>query len=167
MNWLIVVLRVLHVGAGVFWAGSVFAVARFVLPVAEASGEEGQRFARRLMLEYKLTAAMLGSGVITVLAGLWLMGIDSAGFQGAWMGSGQGVVLSIGALAALSALGTGIRSAMLAARLGKLFAGGTPSGEQLAEAQALSRRLPRRARSVAIQLGIAVFCMAIARYVVF
>ncbi len=172
MNWLMVVLRFLHIGAGVFWAGSVFTVARFVLPAAEAAGEEGQRFERRLMLEQKLTAAMIGSGVITVLAGLWLLHLDSSGNEGPFFKSGMGVMLGIGALAALSALGTGIRSAMLAARLGKLAAaiqakGGAPAPEQVAELQALGARLGRRARSVAIQLAIAVLCMAVARYVQF
>jgi len=172
VNWLIVVLRLLHIGAGVFWAGAVFTVARFVLPAAAAAGEEGQRFARRLMLQQKLTAAMIGSGVVTVLAGLWLFHIDSGGHEGAFVKSGMGAMLGIGALAALSALGTGIRSAVQAATLGKLAAaveakGGAPAPEQVRELQALGAGLARRARSVAIQLGIAVLCMAVARYVVF
>lgn len=172
MNWLIVMLRLMHVFAGVFWAGSVFTAARFILPAAAASGAEGQRFMRRLMLEVGLTRAMIVSGVITVLAGLWLVWIDSAGFQPSWMGSGTGVMISIGGLAAIGGLFTGIRSAMLAARLGRLLAaleaqGGAPKPEQLAEAQGIGARLARRSQAVAVQLAIAVLCMAVARYVVF
>lgn len=170
MNWLIVILRLLHVFFGVFWAGSVFTMSGFVLPTAAASGAEGQRFMRRLALERGLTRAMIIAGTITVLAGLALMWNDSAGFQSAWMGSGMGVTLSIGGLAALGALVTGIGSAMLATRLGKLMgpieaSGGAPTADQLAEAQRIGARLAARARAVAVQLAIAVVCMAVARYV--
>ena len=41
MNWLIVVLRLLHIFAGVFWAGAVFMLTRFVMPAVAASGPEG------------------------------------------------------------------------------------------------------------------------------
>lgn len=172
MSWLIVVLRVLHVFFGVFWAGSVFTAARYVLPAAASSGAEGQRFMRRLTLEAGLTRAMIISGAITVLAGLWLLWIDSAGFQPSWMGSGMGVMISIGALAAIGGLYTGIRSAMLAMSLGKLLAaieakGGPPTPEQMAEAQGIGARLGKRAQAVAVQLAITVLCMAVARYVVF
>jgi len=80
-NWLIIVLRLLHIFFGVFWGGAVFTAARFILPAAATSGAEGQRFMRRLMLEAGLTRAMIVSGAISVLAGLWLLWIDSAGFQ--------------------------------------------------------------------------------------
>lgn len=172
MNWLIIVLRILHIGGGVFWAGSVWTAARYVMPAAAASGAEGQRFMRRLTLEAGLTRAMVASGVITVLAGLWLMQIDSGGHEAEWMRSGMGVMIGIGALAGLGALFVGIRSAMVAGRLGKLLAtmesqGGAPRSEQVAEAQAMGASMTRRARAVAIQLIIAVLCMAVARYVVF
>jgi hypothetical protein len=172
MNWLIVVLRFLHIFFGVFWAGAVFTTARYILPTVVVSGPEGQRFMLRLALERGLTRAMIVAGTITVLAGLMLMWHDSAGFQRSWMGSGMGVMLSVGALAAVGALATGIRSAMLAAKLGRLAAamqakGGPPTPEQQTEAQGLGARLAAGARAVAIQLVIAVLCMAVARYVVF
>ncbi len=174
MNWLVVVLRFLHIFAGVFWAGSVFTVARFVLPAAGAAGAEGQRFMRRLMLDARLTPVMVAAGTITVLAGLVLMHIDSGGHEAEWLRSGMGLMIGIGALAALGALVTGIRSAMLLSRLSKLFAamegkgaGGTPDAALLAQAQGLGAKLASGARATAIQLVIAVLCMAVARYVVF
>lgn len=36
MNWLTVVLRSLHIFAGVFWIGSLFTVSAFVMPTAAA-----------------------------------------------------------------------------------------------------------------------------------
>jgi len=172
VNWLIVVLRFLHIFAGVFWAGAVFAVSVFVLPTAAASGPEGGRFIRRLTLERGLTRAMIIAGVITVLAGLALLWNDSAGFQPSWMGSGMGVMLSIGGLAALGALTTGVHAAAMASRMGKLgaaieAAGGPPSAEQAAQVQQYQARLAARSRAVAAMLAIAVVCMAVARYVAF
>lgn len=172
MNWLLVVLRLLHIFAGVFWAGSVFTVARFVLPLAATLGAEGQRFMRRLTLERGLTRAMIASGTVTILAGLALLWNDSGGFQRAWMGSGMGVVLSIGGLSALGALTSGIQAAVAVSRLGRLgdaiqAQGGPPSAEQAALLQQFGAKLPRASRATAIQLAIAVVCMAVARYIFF
>jgi uncharacterized membrane protein len=172
VNWLIVVLRFLHIFFGVFWAGAVFTMAMFVLPTVAASGPEGQRFMFRLTIERGLVRAMIISGTLAVLAGLVLIWHDSAGFQSAWMESGIGVMLSIGGLAAIGALATGFRSAMLASRLGKLIGamqaqGSPPTADQQAQAQGLGARLAKGARAVAVQLVIAVLCMAVARYVVF
>jgi len=36
VNWLTVVLRIVHIGAGVFWMGSLFTVSNFVTPTAAA-----------------------------------------------------------------------------------------------------------------------------------
>jgi hypothetical protein len=172
VNWLIVVLRFLHIVAGVFWAGAAFVVAGFILPTAAASGPEGGRFVRRLALERGLTRSMVGAGVVAVAAGLILLWIDSAGFTAGFMGSGMGVVLSIGGLAALGALATGFHAAATASRLGRLGAtiegqGGPPSSEQAAQMQQYQARLASRARAVAAMLVIAVVCMAVARYVAF
>ncbi len=172
MNWLIVVLRFLHIGVGVFWAGSVFTVARFVMPLAATMGPDGQRLMRRLTLELGLTRAMIASGFITVLAGLAMLWYDSAGFQGAYMRSGMGVMLSIGGLSAIGALMTGIQGASAVKGLARIAdavqaKGGAPSTEQAAELATLGAKLPRLSRATAVQLAIAVLCMAVARYIVF
>ena len=172
MNWLIVVLRLLHIFAGVFWAGAIFTLARFVLPAVAATGPAGQQFMRQLMMVQGLSKTMMLAGVTAVVAGLWLMGIDSAWFQPAWMGSGMGVMLSIGGLAGIGAVVVGVRSGMRAARLGVLFkeldaAKGPPRPELVAEIQQIGAKLAAGVRAVAIMLAITVVCMAVARYVVF
>lgn len=172
MNWLIVVLRLLHIFGGVFWAGAVFTLARFVLPAVAAMGPVGQQFMRQLTMVQGLTKAMTIAGVVTVLAGLWLMWNDSAGFQPAWMGSGIGVMLSIGGLSGIGAAASGVRSGMKAARLGQLFreldaAKGAPQPEVVAEVQQIGAKLASGVRAVAVMLAITVACMAVARYVQF
>jgi len=172
VNWLIVVLRLLHIFAGVFWAGAIFTLARFVLPAVAATGPAGQQFMRQLTMVQGLAKTMTLAGVTAVLAGLWLMGIDSAWFQPSWMGSGMGVMLSIGGLSGIGAAVVGVRSGMKAARLGGLFkeldaAKGSPKPEVVAEVQQISAKLAAGVRAVAIMLTITVICMAVARYVVF
>ena len=172
MNWLIVVLRLLHIFAGVFWAGAIFTLARFVLPAVAATGPAGQQFMRQLTMVQGLTKTMTIAGLATVVAGLWLMGIDSAWFQPAWMGSSMGIVLSIGGLGGIGAAAVGVRSGMKAARLGRLFkeldaSKGTPKPELVAEIQQIGAKLASGVRAVAVMLAIAVVCMAVARYVVF
>jgi uncharacterized membrane protein len=172
VDWLIVILRVLHIFTGVFWAGAVFMLVRFVMPAAAASGPEGGRFMRRLAVERGLSRALVAAGLTTVLAGLALLWIDSGGFGAGFMGTGMGVTLSIGALAGIGAVATGIRSGMTVGSLARMGAtveaqGGPPSPEQATELQRLQVRLARSTRATAIQLVVTVVCMAAARYVVF
>ena len=172
MNWLIVVLRLLHIFTGVFWAGAIFTLARFVLPAVAATGPVGQQFMRQLTMVQGLTKTMTLAGVTAVVAGLWLMGIDSAWYQPAWMGSPTGIVFSIGGLSAIGAAVVGVRSGLKAARLGALFAEldaakGQPKPEVVAEVQAIGAKLASGVRAVAVMLAVTVVCMAVARYVVF
>jgi hypothetical protein len=172
MSWVAILLRVLHIGAGVFWAGAMFAFAAFVEPTASASGPEGGRFMQRLAGS-GWTHALMAAGVTTVVAGLWLLWRDSAGFQPAFMGSGMGMALSVGALcglaAAVTGLGIGARNALRLQAVAKAIqaqAGG-PTPEQLAQVQALQVKLRAGARLTALLLAITVLCMAVARYVQF
>jgi uncharacterized membrane protein len=172
VSWLTVVLRVLHILFGVFWIGSLFTVSAFVMPTAATSGPDGMRFMRRLALERGLTRAMVVAATVTVLAGIWLVWIDSNGFLPAWFGGPMGIVISIGALAGIGALVVGIRAATLVSKLDRLMSAieasaGPPGAAQMAQAQALGARLKASSRAGAIQGAIAVLCMAVARYVVF
>ncbi len=170
MTWLMIVLRVLHIGGGVFWAGGTFIFAGYVEPTTAALGAEGGRFMQRLASS-RYPVAMSVAGILTIVAGVWLLAIDSGGFQPAWMGSGTGVAFSIGGLAGLVAavIGLGVqgRNAMRMGALARAIDGqtGGPTAEQTAQVQALRGRLRSGGRWTARLLGIAVVCMAVARYV--
>jgi uncharacterized membrane protein len=169
MSWLTIVLRVLHIGGGVFWAGGMFLLAGFVEPVAAAAGPEGGRFMGRLAGRF--TPVTIVVGVVTLVAGIWLLWRDSGGFQAAFMGSGTGVALSVGTLSGLAAavvgIGVGARNALRLRALGGAIQGqaGGPTPEQLGQVQALQRRLRLGARVTALLLAVTVVCMAVARYV--
>lgn len=170
MSWLIVALRLIHIVGGVFWAGAVWVLARFIEPTATAAGPEGGRFLQRFAGS-GYTPAVMSAGIGTIVAGLALMWIDSGGFEPAFMGSHFGITLSLGAacavVAAVFGIGLGARNAMRLKAVGAAVQGqaGGPTPEQLAEMKAIQGRLRTGGRVAAVLLGLTVVCMAIARYV--
>ena len=170
---LVIVLRIVHILAGVFWAGATFSFARYIEPNATALGPDGMKFLQRLAAKTAYTHAMMGAGLATVVAGLALMWIDSGGFKPAWMGSGMGIVLSVGMLTGLLAAVIGIVvAAVNAKRLGGIAnaieaQGAPPTAEQTAQIAMLKGRLTAGGRWAAVLLLVTVICMAAARYVAF
>jgi len=168
---LIVLLRIIHILAGVFWAGAAFMVAAFLEPNARALGPDGGKFMQRLVGQMHMTTIILVAAFLNVLAGVWLYWIFSGGFQVMWIASGRGLSLTIGAVAAIVTFILGLavtRPTLL--RMGTLgqeiqSAGGPPKPEQMAAMQALQKRLATVGRIGAALLVIAVIGMAVARYI--
>jgi uncharacterized membrane protein len=44
-----IILRLIHILAGIFWVGTAFLLAGFLAPTLRATGSEGGRFMRHLM----------------------------------------------------------------------------------------------------------------------
>ncbi|HYZ16961.1 MAG TPA: hypothetical protein VE591_11190 [Candidatus Acidoferrum sp.] len=153
---LYVVARVLHILAGVFWVGAIFFLVRFLAPaVGRVPGGPGVMQA--LNTQTRFPAAIGGAAGLTMLSGLILYGVDSRGFQGAWILSPTGLTFTLGALAAIGAAIAWI-------------AIGRPAVERLpfakdAERAALQRRAARGSGSASALLALAVIAMAAARYV--
>jgi hypothetical protein len=170
MTWLVIVLRLIHIVGGVFWAGAVWVLARFVEPTATAAGPEGGRFLQRFAgsgYVPAVTSAALGA----IVAGFALLWIDSGGFQPAFMGSPFGVTISIGALCAVVAaffgIGLGGRNAARLKAVAATVQGqaGGPTAEQVAKMTEIRAGLRKGARVTAVLLVVTAICMAIARYV--
>lgn len=170
MDVLMIALRLLHVVLGVFWAGTLFFVAWFLIPSVGEAGPDGakmmQALQRRGMLNIVPVAALL-----TILSGLVLYWRVSGGFQPAWAGSALGMSLGIGAVAAIVAFIIGVfvmRAATL--RAGALtqtvpqLTDASARDARMAEIQGLRMRAATAARWVASLLLIAVVTMAVARY---
>lgn len=69
MDILMIVMRFIHIVAGVFWVGAAFVVVRFILPTASAAGPAGGQFMQQL-LRSGFTRAVIGAGVLNVPRGL-------------------------------------------------------------------------------------------------
>lgn len=169
MDLYIAVLRVLHIGAGVLWAGATFFLVSFLIPTVQASGPEGGRFMQRLAAG-PYPRAITGAAIVTILSGLLLYWRDSAGLQAEWIGSAFGLTLTLGTAAGLIAFLRGvIVTKPIADRLGEVgtavaAAGAPPTPQQMAEMQQLQAKLTTGARIVAYLLGFTVLAMAAARY---
>jgi uncharacterized membrane protein len=167
----VLLLRLFHIGSGVFWVGGILLFARFLFPAAKALGPAAGPVMDHLNRVLKLPDALAGAGFVNILTGLLLYWRDSGEFQGAWMRTGTGMTFGTGGLLAIAALVVGLSvnrptAMQLGALAGAIQAkGGPPSPEQAAEMQRLQTRLGMALRVVAILLVLATAAMALARYV--
>jgi hypothetical protein len=171
VDLLMIVLRVLHIGAGVLWVGTAAAFFLFVQPTLAALGQNaGQAFMTHVTRERRLTQVMIVATVTTVGAGAILYYIRWQQFGALWFQSGFGIGMTIGAVAALIAFAMGPtmigrtidRISGLGAEIGA--AGGPPSAAQAQEMERLGRRMKTLLTVDFALLAVAVVFMAIARY---
>ena len=165
MTYLIWLLRIIHIVGGVIWVGGTLVMTFFIGPTVAATGEAGQRFVGHLMNNLKFSNRMAAASGLTVLAGVILFGLDARAGS-AWMRSGMGIGLSIGAGFALIGFITGMmigRSARAMAELGAKMQG-KPSPDQLAQLQTIGKQQATYSIVSSITLILAVIFMSIARY---
>jgi hypothetical protein len=136
-------------------------------------GEEGGKFMQRLSSQTRITSFMTLAGVLTSLAGLWLLWIVSGGLRPAWLTSGFGLGMIVGSVAAGLAFAIGFmyqgRATSRMAVLGQEIkaAGGPPTPENVAELQSLQDLIRKGGRIGAVLLSLSAVLMAISRYLVF
>lgn len=170
MNTEILVLRLLHIFSGVFWAGGIFYLAFFIFPAVNAMGPDGGKFMQQLSRTKKMPTIMSVMGLVSVLSGLRMMQIMSANFQAAWFETNFGLAITMGSVAAIAALTIGIGfNRPRADRMGKISAavaasGAPPSPEQMQEIGKLKSQLEKGVKVMAWHLLFAVVLMATARY---
>ena len=161
-------LRLIHILAGIFWVGAIFLIAGFLVPTVRASGPEGGRFMQHLMLRRRLSMFLLIAMLLTVISGFTMYGRMVAATNGAWAGTPPGIGYGLGGLAALlGAIVGGAISGPAARRMatiGHQASQGGLSSEQQGEMQRLQRRSALGSRITAALLAVAAGAMAVARY---
>jgi len=166
MIYLIWLLRIIHIVAGVFWVGGTLIMAFFIGPTVGATAEAGQKFVGHLMNNLKFSNRMAAAAGSTILAGFILYWIDSQGFTSAWTSSGAGRGFGIGAGFALIGFVFGLligRSTKAMAQLGAQMQG-KPSPEQLTQMQSIRKQQATYSNISVAALMLAVIFMSIARY---
>ena len=166
----VIVLRLVHVLGGIFWVGSVTFNAAFLLPtlagLGPAAGPVMAGLQRRRMTTILPTVA-----VLTILSGLRLMQIGSAGFDGDYFSSGPGMAYLGGGLLGIAGFVIGMaftRPAM--ARAGALAAqlpGAPDEAARAALGAEVARLRARGTKSNSVMLTLvtlAAVAMAVARY---
>jgi len=170
MDEYMVVLRLVHIFAGIVWVGAAWFMAFKLNPTVRALGKDGQAFMRHLMQHSNTSRMMMVSSLLTTLAGLLLYYRVSDHFNSDWITSTGGAVLTIGSLAGIgeflfggAVIGpTAKKLAGIGAELER--AGGPPSADQMALLKALQSRLGRAETISLILTIIAVAGMSAARY---
>lgn len=169
MNILILTLRIIHVGAGIFWGGGALTMNYFFGPTVRATNQVGQQFAGHLMLKTKFVTVMTIMATLTILAGAWLYWIDSDGFTSPWMKSNTGIGFTIGGIFGLVGYISGAIFGQLNKKLATLGSQvqGKPTPEQLAEIQSLQKRIFISSRISIPSIIIAILLMSVSRYLFF
>ena len=170
MATLILVLRIVHILAGVFWAGGAFVMAWFIEQGVRAAGDDGRRFMQRVGATGTFARAMAAAAGATVLAGIWLLWIFSSGFLPAFFETGRGLALGLGMFLGIAAFVIGFvmqnRPMRQMAGIGRTIAaaGGPPSPAQSTQMEKLTSKVRLGGRIVAGLLVVTVILMASARY---
>jgi uncharacterized membrane protein len=169
MNYLVIILRLIHIVAGVFWVGSALMNHFFLSPTVAATAEAGQKFMAHLVTKAHLSTRIAISAIVTVLAGSWLYAIDSQDLTSAWSNSGPGLGFGIGGTFAIIGLVFGLLVGINSSTLGNLGAEikGKPTTEQLTKIQKAQKQLSYAGPISTLALVLALICMATARYWVF
>lgn len=173
MDVLEILLRILHIGSGIFWVGTAWFFFGFVEPTTQAIGSAAGPFMHHVVSQRRVVPAVLGAATLNVLAGVILYWRTSGGLDQAWLKSGTGIGFTFGALCAIAAWILGLR--MLGPTIEKLdeagsamaAAGRPPTPEELGRMGALAHRLHRIGQADVILLLGAVLGMATARYLTF
>ena len=166
----ILVLRLIHIGAGAFWVGAVFMFFLLVQPAAVAVGPEATKFTYELMHNRRLPVVILASGATTVLAGSLLLIITSNGLDPDILFGVSQLGFTVGGVAAILTFAIGAlyvfpRARLVERTMGRLVAEARPPTPDEQQTLARTARESRRAGwIVLIGLVIAVVTMATARY---
>lgn len=163
-----IILRVIHVLAGIVWVGGTIFMWWFVTPTVRRLGPQGGAFMRSLLLESPYPLVIGVVNLLTVIAGILMYFQTSGNFSSDWMGTPQGIVLSIGAVAGLVAAAQGFIIIFPVVR--KIQAlmrqmEGPPSPEQAAMMGGYQASMARNTNIILILMLISVVCMESFRYI--
>ena len=166
----IAILRLIHIGAGAFWVGALYTFFLFVQPTAMAIGPEGQKFTYHFIHHKRFSLILLASAITTVVAGIVLLWITTDGFEASLLLDASRLGFTIGGVAGILALGLGglyvfPRTRVVERTLGAaLGAGRPPTDEERATLMRVGGESRAAGKWVLVGVGIAVLCMATARY---
>lgn len=171
MDALFLLMRVLHVLLGVFWAGTLIFVATLLMPSVRDAGPDGGKVMLALMRRGYMSV-LPTVALITVLSGFWLYWNLMVTAGPGWAGSMSARIYGTGAVTALVAFALGmlvLRPNALKVQSLMESLPNTPEGPAraavMAELATPRARMAATAPWVAGLLGISTICMAVARYV--
>lgn len=170
MDTPLVILRAIHIVAGVFWAGAVFFTVTFLIKAIGDVGPAGGQVMGAL-IKRRYFDALPVLALLTVLSGIDLFRRASNGFSAAWLASPTGVGLGVGAVSGILAVIVGslvARPSTLkaAALMGRAMQTSDASEKAafIAQAEQMRARGVLGIRMAAAFLLVSVLSMAVSRY---
>lgn len=166
----LLVLRIIHILGGIIWVGTAIFSATFLMPAIGMAGPPGGAVIAALGKRGMFRTIPIIAG-ITILAGLRLMMIDSAGFAAAYFQSRSGQVYTAGAAFGIAALTlftlVGSPAFTLSVQIGQQMAQASEAerGKLQTELNGLRARGKFASQTAATLLTFAAIAMAIGRYV--
>ena len=172
-TYLLLFLRLLHVGGGVLWVGAAIMYFAFVEPTLRTIGPASGTFMQNFTGRQKYPIYMSLVSLATILSGAFLYWFLSSGLRVAWMLRGPGLIYTIGSVVGIVAFFMGMllisprgkRLGALSAEIGR--AGGPPTSAQLAEINQLNHEMHTIELVEFILLAVSLLTMATARYWIF
>jgi len=169
MDPLLIVLRVVHVVGGVFWAGAILFVVHFLEPAVRDAGPDGAKVMQGLRKRHYLEVVPV-TALLTLVSGYALYWRTFGSLFPGPGASGPELALGLGGFASLVAFVIGVTllrpSALRIGTLGAEMA--EASGERKAVLQEdlgrLRLRMRKSGRVVGALLGLAILAMAVGRY---
>lgn len=171
MEPLFLLMRLLHVVVGVFWAGTLIFVATFLMPSVRDAGPDGGKVMLALLRRGYMNV-LPAVALLTIISGFWLYWNLMQTVGPIWAASMSARIYGVGAVTALVAFGLGVfimrpNALKLGAMMETLAK--TPEGPARA-ALAADMTGPRAKMAatapwVAGLLAITTACMALGRYV--
>lgn len=172
MLFLMIILRVIHIFAGVYWVGVSFFNISFLQPTVRATGAEGAKVMQHLTRGTRFTSTMYAIATLNLASGLVMYWVIS-GFSLSFLSTGYGLVLTIGAIAGLVAwlvailVIRGILKEMGSIGQQIQFQGAPPTPEQSAQLGNIGARLSSVGMANLVFMTIALLGMSIAQYATF
>jgi uncharacterized membrane protein len=170
MDVYMAVVRIVHIFGGVFWVGTAWMTAGFLLPTAEAIGSDADKFMAFINVKRRYPTFIAIAAGFNLLAGILLYWHDSVGLQLSWITTPTGLAETFGALCAIVGFVLGFRVIKPTieefGKIGHEIHSGPqpPTADQLAKLNQVQKRLDSAERIVAIILGLALLAMATMRY---
>ncbi len=170
MDAYMVILRIIHIFAGILWVGAGIFYVAVVMPSLRQTGKKAYPLFLAISNNRIGKVLMPATALLTTVAGLLLYERVSGRFDADYMKSTQGIVLSIGVVAGLGAFGhggavLGRATEKLVQQITELEGQSEPlSAQQQAEVNTLMDYLAKHANISLIMMIVAVLGMASARY---
>ncbi|MBX3002925.1 MAG: hypothetical protein KF821_08565 [Anaerolineales bacterium] len=166
MAWALVILRIIHIFAGVLWVGASYTMALFVTPTVHALGADGQTFMQTMAQTGKMSKRLGMAGGLTLLSGLLLYGLLFHGL--APLNTGSGLALTLGGLFGILAGYMGGRSGRYVKQMQAVAAEltGGATAELQARMAALQEAMATNGAITTILMTLSLLGMVLSEYFV-